>query len=430
MLACPKHVKRLAQEKSESRWQDVGVEDEANMVGAEVDGDARVLDAGDARADGVANANARAQGGGAGTSARVAAVPAPGATPILNRIRAAADQSRDKKRKRGASRKKTKMNDDKFMNTKEGAIYRAVMAAGVRLNAQEKDGAIEDDEEAFRLRESRRFEKDKTEIPRIIVGGGMGAMTYANGWESLAGMEEHVKTLKEMTLLPLIYPETFESLGAGAARGVLLHGPPGTGKTAAVRAMLGAAAQGPRPISFFSRLGADCLGKYSGEAERKLRLLFEEAEKHQPSIIFFDEIDGLAPARRGGAGGSGAQDEIHSSVVATLLALMDGLSGRGSVVVIASTNRPDAVDAALRRPGRFDRELFFGLPDAQARADILAVHTRAWTPLPSRAMLEAVATKTEGCAGADLRAVANAALMSAIKRTCPSLLNGDRLETS
>ena len=440
MLACPRHVRRLATERADARWQDVGVEEAEQQQTTTTQTTTQTMirgDSGSGGEDGLDDHHARRAmtGAGAGPSgaaggneAQRVAPRAPGATPILNRIRAAAEEDAEKRRKqrRGGSRKRIKMNDEKFMNTREGAIYQAVMEAGARLSAEkDKVGAIADDEEAFRLRESRRFEKDKSEIPRVVVGGGMGVSAYSQGWESLAGMEEHVKTLKEMTLLPLAYPEMFETLGAGAARGVLLHGPPGTGKTAAVRAMLGAAARGPRPISFFSRLGADCLGKYSGEAERKLRLLFEEAEKHQPSIIFFDEIDGLAPARRGGGGASGAQDEIHSSVVATLLALMDGLSGRGSVVVVASTNRPDAVDAALRRPGRFDRELFFGLPDARARADILGVHTRGWTPAPTRATLEAVAARTEGCAGADLRAIANAALMSALQRTCPSLLKGD-----
>ena len=442
MLACPRHVRRLATERADARWQDVGVEEaeqqqQTTQTTTQTTTTTTTIgfDSGSAGEEGL-DVDRVMTGAGAGPSvlatggneAQRAVTHAPGATPILNRIRAAAEEDAEKRRKqrRGGSRKRIKMNDEKFMNTREGAIYQAVMEAGARLNAEkDKVGGIADDEEAFRLRESRRFEKDKSEIPRVVVGGGMGVSAYSQGWESLAGMEEHVKTLKEMTLLPLAYPEMFETLGAGAARGVLLHGPPGTGKTAAVRAMLGAAARGPRPISFFSRLGADCLGKYSGEAERKLRLLFEEAEKHQPSIIFFDEIDGLAPARRGGGGASGAQDEIHSSVVATLLALMDGLSGRGSVVVVASTNRPDAVDAALRRPGRFDRELFFGLPDARARADILGVHTRAWTPAPTRATLEAVAARTEGCAGADLRAIANAALMSALQRTCPSLLKGD-----
>ena len=175
-------------------------------------------------------------------------------------------------------------------------------------------------------------------------------------------MEREIKVLKEVALLPLVYPEAFDALGVNPGRGVLLHGPPGTGKTAAVRALLGAAARGPRPVSFFNRKGADCLGKYMGEAERSLRLLFQEAERRQPSIIFFDEIDGLAPARKSGGGSGDAHDQIHGSVVATLLALMDGLSPRGSVVVVAATNRPDAVDPALRRPGRFDRELHFSLP--------------------------------------------------------------------
>ena len=417
-LACPRHVGRLARERPDARWAEVGVEED--VVG-DVNGDLNGNGIEGAVGDG---ANGVGGTGAPAGPAAVATMAVKGATPILNRIRAAAEMNRGMNQKK-KKKKRARLNDDRFMNTREGAIYRTVIEAGTRMNAErDKVGAIEDDDEAFRLRESRRLDKDKAEIPRVIIGGGLGTSEYSQGWESLAGMEEHVKTLKEMTLLPLTYPEIFERLGAGAARGVLLHGPPGTGKTAAVRAMLGAAARGPTPISFFSRLGADCLGKYSGEAERKLRLLFEEAEKRQPSIIFFDEIDGLAPARRGG-GSSWAHDEIHSSVVATLLALMDGLSGRGSVVVIASTNRPDAVDAALRRPGRFDRELFFGLPDVRARAEILDVHTRAWTPRPNRATLDALAGLTEGCAGADLRAIANAALMSALRRFCPSLLRGD-----
>ena len=198
----------------------------------------------------------------------------------------------------------------------------------------------------------------------------------------------------------------------------------GTGKTAAVRALLGAAAKGPRPVSFFNRKGADCLGKYMGEAERSLRLLFQEAERRQPSIIFFDEIDGLAPARKSGGGGQ-EHDQIHGSVVATLLALMDGLNPRGSVVVVAATNRPDAVDPALRRPGRFDRELHFSLPGPAARREILRLHTREWRPTPAERTIAAVAARTEGAAGADLRALCSAALLSALRRRVPRLLSGD-----
>ena len=204
---------------------------------------------------------------------------------------------------------------------------------------------------------------------------------------SVGGLEEHIKALKEMVVLPLLYPEVFARFDAQPPSGVLFTGPPGTGKTLTARALAnslssglmsagaasggGGAFQGVNggKVSFFMRKGADCLSKWVGEGERQLRLLFEQAKRYQPSIIFFDEIDGLAPVR------SVKQDQIHASIVSTLLALMDGLDARGHVVVIGATNRPDAIDPALRRPGRFDRELVFTLPDARARRAILDIHT-------------------------------------------------------
>lgn len=153
------------------------------------------------------------------------------------------------------------------------------------------------------------------------------------------------------------------------------------------------------------RKGADCLSKWVGEAERQLRLLFEEARAQQPSIIFFDEIDGLAPVR------SSKQDQIHASIVSTLLALMDGMDGRGQVVVIGATNRPDAVDPALRRPGRFDREFYFGLPNLEARQKILSIMTKDWAGWSNDAgkdKLNGLAKLTKGYGGADLRVRADA----------------------
>ncbi|XP_019098554.1 PREDICTED: ATPase family AAA domain-containing protein 2-like, partial [Camelina sativa] len=161
------------------------------------------------------------------------------------------------------------------------------------------------------------------------------------GWDSVAGLEGVTQCMKEVVLIPLLYPEFFDNLGLTPPRGILLHGHPGTGKTLVVRALIGSLARGNRRIAYFARKGADCLGKYVGDAERQLRLLFQVAEKCQPSIIFFDEIDGLAPKR------SRHQDQTHSSVVSTLLALLDGLKSRGSVVVIGATNYPDAIDPAL-----------------------------------------------------------------------------------
>ena len=206
-------------------------------------------------------------------------------------------------------------------------------------------------------------------------------------FDSIGGLEAHIRALKEMILFPLLYPDLFARFNTDPPRGVLFLGPPGTGKTLTARALansvtlqstdqthenMSASSLLPsshRKISFFMRKGADCLSKWVGEGERQLRLLFEQAKKMQPSIIFFDEIDGLAPVR------SAKQDQIHASIVSTLLALMDGLDARGQVVVIGATNRPDAIDPALRRPGRFDRELVFPLPSADARSAILKIQT-------------------------------------------------------
>ena len=157
-----------------------------------------------------------------------------------------------------------------------------------------------------------------------------------------------------------MYPEVFKKFHLNPPKGVLLHGPPGTGKTLCARALAAAAKRSGQNVSFFMRKGADVLSKWVGESERQLRLLFEEAQKRQPSIIFFDEIDGLCPVR------SSKQDQIHNSIVSTLLALMDGLDNRGQVVVIGATNRIDAVDSALRRPGRFDGARL-PLPNVEAR---------------------------------------------------------------
>lgn len=206
-----------------------------------------------------------------------------------------------------------------------------------------------------------------------------------------------INQLKEMVTLPLLYPEIFQRFNVTPPRGVLFHGPPGTGKTLMARALAASCSTEGRKISFFMRKGADCLSKWVGEAERQLRLLFEEAKNSQPSIIFFDEIDGLAPVR------SSKQEQIHASIVSTLLALMDGMDGRGQVIVIGATNRPDAVDPALRRPGRFDREFYFPLPDLNARKSIIDIHTKKWDPPLEEDFKMQLAVQTKGYGGADLR---------------------------
>ncbi|KII83379.1 hypothetical protein PLICRDRAFT_148152 [Plicaturopsis crispa FD-325 SS-3] len=237
-------------------------------------------------------------------------------------------------------------------------------------------------------------------------------------FDEVGGLDDHIHALKEMTLLPLLYPEVFQRFDVTPPRGVLFHGPPGTGKTLLARALAASCRTNGKAISFFMRKGADCLSKWVGEAERQLRLLFEEARNCQPSIIFFDEIDGLAPVR------SSKQDQIHASIVSTLLALMDGMDGRGQVVVIGATNRPDAIDPALRRPGRFDREFYFPLPGLEARERILGIMTKKWDGWDGEKGVESVkglAKLTKGYGGADLRALCTEATLNAIQRRYPQI---------
>ncbi|KAL0855309.1 hypothetical protein Bca101_060462 [Brassica carinata] len=270
------------------------------------------------------------------------------------------------------------------------------------------------DDEEFLKRESKRLNRDLLRVAPEYIGGSDSENGKAfEGWDSVAGLEGVTQCMKEVVLLPLLYPEFFDNLGLTPPRGILLHGHPGTGKTLVVRALIGSLARGNKRIAYFARKGADCLGKYVGDAERQLRLLFQVAEKCQPSIIFFDEIDGLAPKR------SRQQDQTHSSVVSTLLALLDGLKSRGSVVVIGATNYPDAIDPALRRPGRFDREIYFPLPSLDDRAAIISLHTRKWPKPVSGYLLKWVAKETAGFAGADIQALCTQAAMIALNRSFP-----------
>ena len=232
-------------------------------------------------------------------------------------------------------------------------------------------------------------------------------------FNNVGGLQGHIDQLKEMVQLPLLYPELFTRFHVTPPRGVLFHGPPGTGKTLLARALANSVGAGGKKISFYMRKGADALSKWVGEAEKQLRLLFEEARKTQPSIIFFDEIDGLAPVR------SSKQEQIHASIVSTLLALMDGMDGRGQVIVIGATNRPDNIDPALRRPGRFDREFYFPLPDLEGRRSIIDIQTKDWGL--SDQFKRLLAQQTKGYGGADLRALSTEAALNAIQRTYPQI---------
>ncbi len=223
-------------------------------------------------------------------------------------------------------------------------------------------------------------------------------------YDDLGGLGDAVRKVKEMVELPLKHPELFKRLGVEPPKGVLLHGPPGTGKT-----MLAKAVAGETSSNFMSIGGPEIVSKFYGESEGKLREIFKEAEENSPSIIFIDEIDSIAPKRDEVSG------EEERRIVAQLLSLMDGLNSRGKVVVIGATNRPNAIDEALRRPGRFDREIEIGIPDRDGRLEILQIHTRGM-PLDKDVDLGWLADKTHGYAGADISALTKEAAMTALRR--------------
>lgn len=228
-------------------------------------------------------------------------------------------------------------------------------------------------------------------------------------YEDIGGLSAEIKKVREMIELPMKHPELFERLGVEAPKGVLLYGPPGTGKT-----LLAKALASETNAHFETLSGPEIMSKYYGESEEKLRQLFKTAEEQAPSIILIDEIDSIAPKREEVTG------EVERRVVAQLLALMDGMEARGKVVVIGATNRPDSLDPALRRPGRFDREIEIGVPNRQSRLEILQIHTRGM-PLSKDVNAEKLADVTHGFVGADLAALAREAGMRSLRRVLPEL---------
>ncbi|KAM6444326.1 ATPase family AAA domain-containing protein 2, partial [Rhynochetos jubatus] len=255
--------------------------------------------------------------------------------------------------------------------------------------------------------------KDRTQVGASLAGADRtdGLVRF----DSVGGLSEHISALKEMVVFPLLYPEFFEGFKIQPPRGCIFYGPPGTGKTLVAQALANECRQGDRKIAFFMRSGADCLSKWVGESEQQLRSLFDQAYQMRPSIIFLDDIDGLAPEQ------SSKQDQVYSSIVTTLLTLMDGLNSRGEVVVIGATNRLDSVDPALRRPGRFDREFLFSLPNREARKEIFKIHTRDWSPQPLDSFLDELAAKCVGYCGADIKSLCAEAALCALRRHYPQI---------
>jgi transitional endoplasmic reticulum ATPase len=247
--------------------------------------------------------------------------------------------------------------------------------------------------------------------------GGASGDGPSVAYEDIGGLDRELEQVREMIELPMRHPELFKRLGIEPPKGVLLHGPPGTGKT-----LIAKAVANEIDASFHTISGPEIMSKYYGESEEQLREIFEEAEESAPAIVFIDEIDSIAP-KRGEAGG-----DVERRVVAQLLSLMDGLAERGEVVVIGATNRVDAIDPALRRGGRFDREIEIGVPDRDGRKEILQVHTRNM-PLGDGVDIDEYADSTHGFVGADIESLAKEAAMTALRRIRPQLdLEADEID--
>ncbi|MFH1287499.1 MAG: CDC48 family AAA ATPase [bacterium] len=230
-------------------------------------------------------------------------------------------------------------------------------------------------------------------------------------YEDIGGLGAQIQRIREMIELPLRYPEVFEKLGIAAPKGVLLYGPPGTGKTLIARAVAN------ETDAYFTHIsGPEVMGKFYGESEGRLRAVFEDAQKHAPAIIFIDEIDAIASKRED----MGSEKQVERRVVAQLLSLLDGLEKRGHVIVIGATNIPNTIDPALRRPGRFDREISIPIPDKNGRLEILQIYTRGM-PLAEDVSLEKLAEITHGFVGADLEALAREAAMSSLRKILPRI---------
>jgi transitional endoplasmic reticulum ATPase len=255
--------------------------------------------------------------------------------------------------------------------------------------------------------DSNRTEFIIGSVPKATArsGAGVPRITY----EDIGGLKNEVQKVREMIELPLRHPEIFERIGIEAPKGVLLYGPPGTGKT-----LLAKAVANETNANFYSIGGPEIMSKFYGESEERLRETFRQAQENSPSIIFIDEIDSIAPKREEVSG------DVEKRVVSQLLSLMDGIEARGKLVVIGATNRPNAIDPALRRPGRFDREIEIGIPDEEGRFDILQIHTRGM-PLTEDVKLESIAKVTHGFVGADLEALSKEAAMRSLRRILPEI---------
>ena len=302
----------------------------------------------------------------------------------------------------GTKRRKTTMAESPFFEDVFSMLDESLMGFGfgdlkfIVADANPKQGAVLITDLTDITLNPEAIEVKEETVPEVA-------------YEDIGGLQEEIKKIREMVELPLKHPEIFERLGIDAPKGVLLHGPPGTGKT-----LLAKAVANETQSNFILINGPEVMSKYYGQSEENLRRKFEDAEKNAPSIIFIDEIDAIALKREETRG------EVERRVVAQLLTLMDGLKSRGKVVVIAATNVPNILDPALRRPGRFDREIDLGVPDKNGRLDILKIHTRNM-PLSKNVSLKNIGDITHGFVGADLAALAKEAAMIVLRKILPEL---------
>ena len=266
-------------------------------------------------------------------------------------------------------------------------------------------------------RQSPALVTGDTEIAFVPPETELKSTVYTT-YEDIGGLDAEVERIREMVEIPLVHPELFDRFGIDPPRGLLLYGPPGTGKTLIARAL-----SSQLKAHFIHVDGPEVMNKFYGEAERRLRDIFAEAQRHAPSIVFFDELDALAPKR------SQVIGDVEKRVVAQLLALMDGMSSQLRVMVVGASNMPELLDPALRRPGRFDREIYIGPPDTEGRRDILEIHTRNM-PLAEDVDLPLLSTMTHGYAGADLEVLCKEAGMSALRRAFPCVTGNVLVEMS
>ncbi|CAK9297301.1 unnamed protein product [Gordionus sp. m RMFG-2023] len=313
------------------------------------------------------------------------------------------------------------INDKRFRRKERNKILKA------RRRCLPLNFTLDDVSKNYVMKDRLRIGRSMADIEPMTID--------KNVWfDDIGGLKPHVQCLKEMVLFPLLYPSVLQGLDITPPRGVLFYGPPGTGKTLLAKALVnecsnikgttynshGSNSKNDAKISFFMRKGSDCLSKWVGESERQLRLLFDQAYKMRPSIIFFDEIDGLAPVR------SSRQEQIHNSIVSTFLALLDGLDSRSSIVVIGATNRLDAIDPAFRRPGRFDREFLFPMPNRKVREKIFRIHTQKWQPPLEENLFKELALQTTGFTGADIKGLCTEASLIALRHKYPHIYTSNQ----